>query len=82
MENFDKRGKSLKGGSYKRGAHTNGGTSYQMGRFESLGKFFKTKLKVENIDVMGIFRHTRDAKFKIFQPRWNHAQTITSLSLF
>ena len=30
------------------------------------GKFFMTKFKVKNIDVMGISRYSRDAKFKIF----------------
>ena len=29
-------------------------------------KIFMTKFKAKNIAVMGIFRHSRDAKFKIF----------------
>ena len=38
-----------------------------------------TKFKVKNIGVMGIFRHSRDAKFKIFS---NHGGIMDTFVAF
>ena len=57
-----------KGGGWKKilkrmGLNAKGGTSFKRGGWEVKVKIFMTKFKVKNI---GIFRHSRDANFKIF----------------
>ena len=61
----------LKGGAGKNlkreGAHTKGGISFKRGAG-------KVKVNFHNYGVMGISRHSRDAKFKISW--WNHGQSL------